>query len=121
MALQELWHLVEEDVTLYAPELSRDSTPDEFLETSERHRTIIRFNNVLVGCKTFPDPKSRDAWIDKHPMGKRVELVNAETGVHKAGNIIEIRVGDPPDDHLAAMMIYIERIMPPEHVQDWVI
>ncbi len=121
MAEKERWHLVDEDVTLYAPEISRHTTPDEFLETDEHHHTIIRFDHVLVGCKQFDNQEARDTWLENHPMGKRVELSNPESGVRKAGNIIEVRIGDPPDDNLAAMMIYIERVLPPEDVQDWVI
>ncbi len=121
MAGQEQWQLVGEDVTLIMPVVSRDTTPDEFLETDERQHTMITFQNMLVGCKVFEDAKSRDEWVSKHPMGKRIELYNPDTQVRKAGNIVEIKIGDPPDDLLAAIMIYIERIMPPEHVQDWVI
>lgn len=121
MALAERWQLVNQDVALYAPEISRDTTPDEFLETEERHHTIIKFQNVLVGCKTFSDAAARDEWIGNHPMGKKVELFNSSNGMRKGGNIIEVRIGDPPDDLLAAIMIYLERELPVEHVYDWVI
>lgn len=119
--MQERWELFNEDVTLTAPEISRDATPDEFLETDERQHTIISFQNVLVGYKQFSEQSLRDEWVKRHPMGKRVELKNPSSGVRKAGNIIEVRVGNPPDEMIAAMMIYIERILPPENVQDWVI
>lgn len=119
--MQERWELINEDVSLYAPEVSRDTTPDEFLETDERMHTIIRFQNVLVGYKEFTNHAMRDDWLSRHPMGKRVEMVNPETDMRKAGNIIEVRIGTPPDDLIAAIMIYIERILAPEYVQDWVI
>ncbi len=121
MATKERWVLINEDVTLYAPEISRDTTPDEFIDDEERRHTIIKFENVLVGCKTFHDHALRDAWVAEHNRGKRIELENPDTSIHKAGNIIEVKIGDPPDDNLAAIMIYIERILPPENVQDWVI
>ena len=121
MAIQECWHLVQEDVTLYAPEVSRTTTPDEFLETDDFHHTIITFNKVLIGCKQFKNLSIRDEWVKRYPMGKRVELYNPVTGKRKAGNIIEVRVGDEPDHDLAAIMIYIERDLPPENVSDWVI
>lgn len=117
---REVWRLVGEEVQLYLPEVRRDATPDEFLETDEGHHTIISFNNVLVGCKSFASLDDRDRWVERHPMGKRVELTNEE-GLRKAGNIIEVRVGDPPDERIAAIMIYIERIIAPENVVDWVI
>ena len=120
MTRLEVWHLIDEDVPLYLPEVRRDSTPDEFIETDEDQHTIIRFNNVLVGCKAFQSITERDRWVERHPMGKRVELTN-DNGVRKAGNIVEVRVGDPPDELYAAMMIYIERILAPEYVADWVI
>jgi hypothetical protein len=50
-----------------------------------------------------------------------VELYNPDSRVRKAGNIIEVQVGEPPDDNMAAVMIYIERILPPEDVVDWII
>lgn len=121
MAIEERWQLVGEDVTLYAPEVSRNSTPDEFLDQEESHHTMIKFENILVGCKVFTEPSGRDAWISVHRRGKRIELLNPDTGVRKAGNIIEVRIGNPPDENLAAVMIYIERILPPEDVMDWVI
>ena len=121
MPIEERWHLVNEDVTLYAPEINRRTTPDEFLETEESQHTIIAFNNVLIGCKEFSDLAIRDDWVQRFPMGKRVELHNPDTGARKAGNIIEVRIGNKPDDHLAAIMIYIERTLAPEYVQDWVI
>ena len=121
MPLEEHWRLVDEDVVLYAPEISRDATPDEFLETEEQGHTIIAFHNVLVGCKEFSGPEDRDAWVERHPRGKRVELLNPETGERKAGNIVEVKVGEPPEDRLAAVMIYIERPLPPEDMADWVI
>lgn len=121
MAQPERWHLVNEDVNLYAPEIRRDTSPDEFLETAERSHTIISFNNMLVGCKRFSDIAERDDWVKRHPMGKRIELANEAENIRKAGNIVEVRVGDPPDELYAAIMIYIERILPPEDVQDWVI
>jgi len=121
MATKERWILIDEDVTLYAPEISRDTTPDEFIDGEERRHTIIKFENVLVGCKTFSDQVSRDAWIAEHNRGKRVELKNPDMDIRKAGNIIEVKIGDSPDDNLAAIMIYIERILPPDNVQDWVI
>ena len=121
MSNEERWQLVHEDVTLFAPEIMRGTTPDEFLTTAEHSHTIIAFKNVLVGSKELPDIPTRDEWIARHPMGKRVELYNPGTRVRKAGNIIEVRAGDPPDELWAAIMIYIERILPPEHVQDWVI
>ncbi|RJP33635.1 MAG: hypothetical protein C4527_04020 [Candidatus Omnitrophota bacterium] len=121
MPKEERWQLIDEEVTLYAPEISRNPTPDEFLETESMQHTIISFNKVLVGCKEFSDHTTRDEWIRRHPLGKRIELVNPQTGERKAGNIIEVRMGDEPDEHLAAIMIYIERLLPPEHVQDWVI
>ncbi|MBI1388588.1 MAG: hypothetical protein GC154_09095 [bacterium] len=121
MSGMERWNLIDEEVELYAPEISRDATPDEFLETAERQHTIITFNNVLVGCKRFNSRMERDGWVERHPMGKRVELHNPESGMRKAGNIVEVRQGDPPDEMYAAVMIYIERVLPPEDVQDWVI
>ncbi|MBN2329459.1 MAG: hypothetical protein JXR73_20125 [Candidatus Omnitrophica bacterium] len=121
MAIEERWQLVHEDVTLYAPEVSRDSTPDEFLDMDERQHTIIKFENVLVGCKMFPDDLARNDWVHQHKRGKRVELYNPDSRVRKAGNIIEVQVGEPPDDNMAAVMIYIERILPPEDVVDWII
>jgi hypothetical protein len=121
VAIEERWQLINEDVTLYAPEISRHSTPDEFLDEEEQHHAIITFENVLVGCKTFSESASRDEWVANNRRGKRVELINPATGIRKAGNVIEIRIGDPPDDRLAAVMIYIERILPPEDVEDWVI
>lgn len=121
MPIAERWQLIDEDVTLYAPEISRHSTPDEYLDEEEQHHTILQFDNVLVGCKIFSDPVPRNAWISDHPRGKRVELFNPDANIRKAGNIIEVKVGDPPDERLAAIMIYIERILPPEDVVDWVI
>lgn len=121
MPIEERWQLVNEDVTLYAPEISRAATPDEFLDTEESHHTIITFNHVLIGCKEFADDAHRDDWISRHPMGKRIELHNPASGAMKAGNIVEVRKGDPPDDLMAAVMIYIERELAPEYVQDWVI
>lgn len=121
MAIEERWQLVNEDVTLYAPEISRAATPDEFLDTEDSHHTIITFNNVLIGCKEFENNEHRDDWISRHPMGKRIELHNHVDGSTKAGNIVEVRKGDPPDDLMAAVMIYIERKLEPASVQDWVI
>lgn len=121
MPIEERWQLVNEDVTLYAPEISRAATPDEFLDTEESHHTIITFKNVLIGCKEFDGNEHRDDWISRHPMGKRIELHNTVNGTMKAGNIVEVRKGDPPDDLMAAIMIYIERDLAPENVQDWVI
>ncbi len=121
MSAVERWHLVNEEVELYAPDISRDTTPDEFLETSERQHIIMTFDKVLVGCKQFDNAEERNDWVKRHPMGKRIELINPETQVRKAGNIVEVKIGAPPDERYAAMVIYIERELPPEHVQDWVI
>lgn len=119
--MKERWELLNQDVTLYSPEVSRIATPDEFLETEDSQHTIIRFQNVFVGIKRFESVNERDEWVSRHPMGKRVEVINRESQVKKAGNIIEIRNGTPPDDLFAAIMIYIERVLPPEDVSDWVI
>lgn len=118
---QERWHLVDEDVPLYPPEVRRDSTPDEFLEKDERQHTIMQFHRVLVGCKSFSSVAERDEWVKRHPMGKRIELIDEQNQSRKAGNIVEVRVGDPPDETVAAMVIYIERELAPETVNDWVI
>ena len=45
--VNDRWELVNEDVTLFTPVISRDATPDEFLETDERQHTILQFDHVL--------------------------------------------------------------------------
>ncbi|MBD3267889.1 hypothetical protein GF373_14570 [bacterium] len=121
MALNERWRLIGENITFSPPEISRDSTPDEFLETDEVKHTILKFDNVLVGCKEFSDVQSRDRWVEEHPLGKRVEIENPDTHARKAGNIVEAKKGAGEDERIAAILIYIERELPPEDVADWVI
>jgi hypothetical protein len=121
MQKTERWQLIDEEVVFYAPELSRDTTPDEFLETEEIQHTIMTFEKVLVGYKEFTDVATRDQWIATHPLGKRVEISNLETQIRKAGNIIEVSKGQGKDELSSAILIYIERELPPEDVGDWVI
>ena len=47
-------------------------------------------------------------------------MVNQEDGMRKA-DVLSKPGENPPDDLYAAIMIYIERVLPPEDVVDWVI
>jgi hypothetical protein len=118
---KERWKMLKEEITFYSPEISRDTTPDEFLETEEVKHTILTFDKVLVGFKEFLSIEERDRWVQFHPLGKRVEVENLETSVRKAGNIIEVSKGEGNDALCSAILIYIERELPPEDVADWVI
>ena len=86
MSNEERWQLVHEDVTLFAPEIMRGTTPDEFLTTESTAIPSSRSERR----QQVPDIPA-DEWTPGY--GQRWGFYNPKPG---SAARTSVRAGDPP-------------------------